>query len=441
MDRLLSMPMCWAQTAPDQSRFPLLALRRWFWGQTLSSPRAEPGSEGLVAWVLGLLVLLAVAMAAQGPGKALRQLFDLPGHVRLIGEATARLRTSARLVMILLGVAVLSWTSALVARYNRPEGLADLALLTGSRSAVELAIEQAGLAALTPLRDLFSLADLIVLLGVGAFVSFKFAADRWGDPEAEPMGKPLPLWGTVAWVSAALYGLYRLAQMMATGGDLPIGGGLLVEPLVVPALMLVADGLLASWVLVELARAERSSDVEPFRTAAVLSVLPAAALACLLVLPARYAAVAAYLSLPYVPVEVARAAIGPVLGGWGLVSLQGAAVVTAGLAGAVPWCRGGPGSALRGFGRLLRAEGGHLVAALAVGGIAAGFPAGLAYLVMLSLPAQPWVLPAAESYAHYATIMVGLGLLAALVELGGRSVLPARQGEREAVAEAAGAAS
>ena len=38
----------------------------------------------------------------------------------------------------------------------------------------------------------------------------------------------------------------------------------------------------------------------------------------------------------------------------------------------------------------------------------------------VALPPQPWVLAAADSYAHYATLPVGLLLLAALVELGSR---------------------
>jgi hypothetical protein len=41
---------------------------------------------------------------------------------------------------------------------------------------------------------------------------------------------------------------------------------------------------------------------------------------------------------------------------------------------------------------------------------------------VLLLPAQAWVLPAADSYAHYATLPVGLWTLAALIELAERSL-------------------
>ena len=86
------------------------------------------------------------------------------------------------------------------------------------------------------------------------------------------------------------------------------------------------------------------------------------------------------------------------------------------------WSRGTPGEALKAYLRLLSNEGGHLVAAVAVAGAAAGALSAVAYLLVLSLPASTWALNAADSYAHYATLPVGLILLAALIELGERSL-------------------
>jgi phosphoribosylcarboxyaminoimidazole (NCAIR) mutase len=71
---------------------------------------------------------------------------------------------------------------------------------------------------------------------------------------------------------------------------------------------------------------------------------------------------------------------------------------------------------------MLKAEGGHLVVALAAGGAAAGVLSAMAYMLVLSLPASTWALGAADSYAHYGTIPVGLILAAALIELGERSL-------------------
>jgi hypothetical protein len=59
---------------------------------------------------------------------------------------------------------------------------------------------------------------------------------------------------------------------------------------------------------------------------------------------------------------------------------------------------------------------------LALSGLAAGVGAALAYLMLLSLPASTWVLAAADGYAHFATLPVGLLLLSAMVELSERAL-------------------
>ena len=422
---MLTPTLLWAQTAPDRNEMPLLALRRWSWGQTLASPSAIPRLDGLWAWLLGLLALLLVAAVAQGPRRALGQLFDLPGLARLVRAAFRRLGASSRMLMIVLGAAVLSWTSALLLRYRRPSGLDDLRLVTRTKTPLELAVEGGSLAALAPLRDIFSLADLFVLLVLGTVAVFRYSADRWGEADGfgppRPIGKPSPAWTSFSWVALALYALYRAVSTLMPTGDLPLGGGLFVEPLAIPALMVLSDAVLAAWVLVELRHDGRAGDVRPLDVAGTLELLPGTVLATLLVLPSRAVASASYLTLPFVPDGVARTVVGPLLNGWGLIDLQGAALLFVGVAGSLPWSRGGWGTTLRGYGRLLHAEGGRLVATLGLAGVAAGLPAGLAYLVVLSLPPQPWVLPAADAYAHYATLPIGLATLSALVELGRRS--------------------
>jgi hypothetical protein len=54
--------------------------------------------------------------------------------------------------------------------------------------------------------------------------------------------------------------------------------------------------------------------------------------------------------------------------------------------------------------------------------VAAGMVSAAAYAILLLLPAQSWVLNAADSYAHFATLPVGLWALSALIELGRRSL-------------------
>jgi hypothetical protein len=160
----------------------------------------------------------------------------------------------------------------------------------------------------------------------------------------------------------------------------------------------------------------------------VAGLLPGAVLACLLALPGRYLATAVW--LVWFDLSAGEAQLRWLLSR-GLVEVQAAALPAVGLAGAVAWSRGSMASAVRGYLRLLSAEGGHLVGLLTLAGLAAGGGATLAYLVVLSLPVSSWVLSAADGYAHYATLPVGLVTVAALVELGERALPRATLAETE----------
>jgi hypothetical protein len=223
-----------------------------------------------------------------------------------------------------------------------------------------------------------------------------------------------------------LYLLYRLGRRVAGPADLPVGYCLPVEAVAVPLLMVVSDGVILAWILQELRSVSLGDEGnERLDPQGVVRLVPAAILTCLLALPARYVATAISLAYSFFPPEVGATALGAVFRwqlSWGLADLQGAALLSLGLAGAVPWSRGTVSSAARGYLRLFAAEGGHLVALLFWSGLAAGVAAAVAYLLVLSLPASTWVLAAADGYAHYATLPVGLLLLAAMVELGERTL-------------------
>ncbi|CAN5814717.1 hypothetical protein BH23PLA1_BH23PLA1_17180 [soil metagenome] len=434
MDTLLGLPILWAQATPDQDVLPVLALQRWTSSLTLSAPEATPRPIGLWAWLLGLAVLLILATIAQGPRRALGQFFDLAGHLQLIRSSLTRLRRAGRLVVAVLGAMVLAWTGMQFDGFNRISGQASLLLLLRNKTPTEVALEQGTLAALMPLRDLLGLADLLLLLLAAMVVVFKYSADRWPsigpEEDQESLPRPPTGWATLCWGAMGIYGLYRItAIVVVPSGGLPLGGCLLVESLAVPALMALADGILLAWVLVELARADdEAGDVEGIDVRRTLLLVPGATLACLLALPARYTATAGYLALDYLPDTVARMVLVPLIFGWGLTWLQGTALIFAGLPGAVARSDGTWGGALRVYGRLLRFEGGRMVALLLLGGLAAGALAGSAYVIVLSLPSQPWVLTAADAYSHYATLPIGLVILSALVQL-------ARLGDRPPVAE------
>jgi len=411
----------------------VLALRRWCGSLTLSSPDPTVGplSGGLWAWLLALAALLIAALVFQGPARALGQLLDVAGHARLVGSAWDRVRRSGRLLAVAVGISVLAWTANQTFYYSVPTSRDDLLLLTKGHRLADVALGQGVLAALTPLRDVVGLGLLIPLLVGASVVLFQFSTDRWGSTVRPPwqVRRRAARWSTIGWGVTALYALYRFVSLVSNNPELPLGGCMVLEAAVLPALMVMADGVLVAWVLVEIRNAglgDQENDALDVCGATLL--IPAAALGCLLAFPGRYVATGTWLTVPYL---LNYAAPGTPLAsylrwqlGWGLVDLQGVGLAFVGLFGAVAWSRGTPGDALRGYGRMIAAEGGHLVAALALGGLAAGALSAAAYLLVLSLPASTWALAAADGYAHYATLPIGLVLLAALVELGERS-LPA----------------
>ena len=96
-----------------------------------------------------------------------------------------------------------------------------------------------------------------------------------------------------------------------------------------------------------------------------------------------------------------------------------------GLAGAVAWTRGSIGEAIVGYARLLATEGGHLVAAVAMAAWRPGCFRGRVRR-RAAPTAQCWVLNAADSYAHFVTLPVGLWALAAAYRAG-RTLAPDRR--------------
>ena len=430
------LPLVYAQAqpaAPNLNSMYFLALRRWCSSLTLSSPQAVPSLHVLWAFAAGLCVLLVLAILFQGPFAALKQVFDLVGHASLVRKAARRVWRASRMVSIAIGFTVVSWTASQAWVFTQESRKADLLLLTKSRGPGELAIEQGMFAAVTPLRDVAGLADNLPLLIIAAIIVFRssFELPGWGAPEPGHGADPSRAgaragWSTLIWGCAALYALYRIVARMAGSIDLPLGGCLVAEVIMIPVLMLVSDGLLLAWLLTELRNS--SFDVtggDRLDPRQAIALMPAAALACMLALPARYVATLVLLGQAYLRTSASATPVGDYVRwqlGWGLTDLQAASLVGIGLAGVVTWSRGTIRGAIAGYGRLLTAEGGHLVAAVAMAGLGSGLVAAAAYAVVLLLPAQSWVLGAADSYAHFATLPIGLWALAAVIELAERSL-------------------
>jgi len=208
---LMTPPLVWAQTQPaaaNPNSIALLALRRWFSSLTLSSPQPVPGLHGLWAFLAGLGFLLVAALFFQGPVAVLKQLFDLPGHVRLVQKATRRVWRAGRMISIAIGFTVLSWTASQSLVFIRESGRRlDLTLLTKSRRLGELAMEQGILAGMTPLRDVAGLGDNLPLLLFAAIMLFRASLDLpgWGSLPDDGAGTSPAQgrtgWSTLVWAS------------------------------------------------------------------------------------------------------------------------------------------------------------------------------------------------------------------------------------------------
>jgi hypothetical protein len=431
---LSTLPLVWAQTQPaaaNTNTMALLALKRWCSSLTLSSPQTAPSFYGLWSFLAALAGLLILVVFCQGPARALKQVFDLPGHVSLIKRSTRRVWRAGRLVAAAIGFTVLAWTAGQALVFARDSGKTDLQLLTKTRGLSEIAIEQGTFAALTPLRDLTGLGDNLILVILAATLVFRIsfeptsARHEFSPGDARSNGPPSG-WTTLIWGSTSLYAIYRVVGKTVGSVDLPLGGCLVIEVVLVPLLMLISDGVLLAWVLSELRNAgfdERGEDRLNVRQA--IALMPGAALACACALPARYVASAVWLTSLHLPTSVHATGIGRYIRwqlGWGLTDLQAPAIVFVGLAGAVAWSQGTLRDAFKGYQRLLSAEGGHLIVALAMAGVAAATVTAAAYAVVLLLPVQTWVLGAADSYAHFVSLPVGLWLLAAVIDLTERSL-------------------
>jgi hypothetical protein len=431
MDELMPA-LFWAQAAPQPpaaspSALAMLALKRWCSSLTLSPQAAAPSLHALWALLLGLLAVLLLALIFQGPTVLLKQIVNLPEHIQLIRKSTRRVWRASRLVALAIGFTVVSWTASQALTFQQDSRRVDLLALTKGRGLGELATEHGVLAALTPIRDLAGMANNLPLVIFAAIVVFRATLEaREGPPPGFPAGGSRPRlhtgWLTVIWGSAMLAALYRIVSQGSGNSDLPLGGCLVIEVILVPVLLLIVDGFLLAWVLTELRNAGLDdTGLDRFDMSQASNLLPAASLLCLLTVPARYVAAFIWLSLGYLPTWVNSTSLGRYnrwqLLGWGLTDLQAAAMVFVGMAGAVAWSRGTIGSALAGYRRLLAAQGGNLLVALAMACAASGLVSAAAYALVLLLPPQSWVLAAADSYAHYATLPIGLWALAAFIEL------------------------
>ena len=309
----------------------------------------------------------------------------------------------------------------------------ELTVLTKSRSLGELAFEQGVLAGLTPLRDVAALGDNLTLVLIVVVVVFRASLDLpgWAIPpdydRKHVRTTPVSRWSTAIWGAGSLYALYRAVGWGAGNGDLPLGGCLVVEAALVPIMMVICDGFLLAWVLTELRNAGLDIDRRGSARYPPGDRLDAGVCAC--VRPGLSIALRGDLRLAELrptsrrgsmPRSLAPTCAGSSAGDLPIFKPSG-----------LPWWvlpESSPGAGARSGDRLSDSEGFSPPTAATWSSswpwraAAAALLAGSVYAILLLLPSQNWVLGAADSYAHYVTLPVGLWVLAAVITLAERSL-------------------
>ena len=302
----MPLPIWWAQVPPPDPTVVSIStgLRRAVELQSLSLPDGLIGVRtGLAIWMLAIAVLAALALLAQGPRAFFGQLGDFGGHSRFVGAAGRRLRNAFRLIVALLVVLVLAWTTTQCVEFLssssvmglEPRGLVDVKALLKSGGGSDRAWELGVTEAIGPVRDLGGLGDLVVLLIIAGVAAFQFAADHSGSRGRIDRDGP-GAWASVAWGAAGLYTLWRFAAIVGRRDGVPLVGCLPGEMFLIPLLMIFADGLLLAWILAELRDADFSEEDRPFLDSrGALMLFPLGAFVSVLIAPTRVMAHAYWL--------------------------------------------------------------------------------------------------------------------------------------------------
>ena len=89
-----------------------------------------------------------------------------------------------------------------------------------------------------------------------------------------------------------------------------------------------------------------------------------------------------------------------------------------------------------GWWRLMKAEGARILFWTAIVSVLSGVWVGMVEGLFLAMPPRLWTLSAADSYAQYGSILIGLWMVAGYVELGRRALPTARVAVAESADEA-----
>ncbi|MFM7591265.1 MAG: hypothetical protein ACKO85_05660 [Isosphaeraceae bacterium] len=408
----------------------LLTVKRWIGQSTLSHP--SPVSNGdfqASYWLVAMGLLLLLGLVFQGPGKFASGLLKWSIARETIKSGLNRLKQRMVLPLALTGLLLASWTTSQFLNYSDASGLNDLQLSLRTKTIPVFSLELGFLAALVPLRDLTSLADAWPFILVASVASFHFSNKMQFVPRSVANDKEnrARSISQAVWALSAIWLLYRVVVGSSSEGGLPLVTGVFVESLLEPALMLFLDSIILAWAITEICDSFRleQTDIAP-RLPEVFALLPAVVVVNFILMPGRYLAHFIWIfwnslaatsfagSNPSYYAEMTRIFFWALSDG--LIYIQVMVFPLIVLAG----------SCLNGKMRdtwkiavtMLRNQASTIFLILAFLGLADVAGVAMINSLVLSHPAESWVLLAADSYCHYFTLFTGLLLLAALIELG-----------------------
>jgi len=376
----------------------------------------------LIVW---LVVLAGVSLLLQRDWrKWLRGLADIRGHYEQLGAGLEILRRNKRPLWVLLAAAVFGWTGWSMRVWDEPTSKGDweAMLALHENRAGSFAAAHSLTAAINPLRDLASLGDLLPLVLAACVLLFARTAEmaqhlRRKTRATENVGLKRRV-GTI-WVGLIILLAYRVLVFVVDPVAAPMADCMYINALILPALLLAADGLLLSWVLTEFGRGVLGHfDWEADDSVAFVRGIPAALFACACINPGRYVLLGCAIWEDQFSQTTIWPATrwAPIL--WGCTISQVIGLAWFALPAVLAVTRhSGLFAALRAFVTLLRQAGGKVIG-LTVLAIVLNLLALLPfYWVFGSMQPETWSLLGAASYGHYATLLVGIILLAGTTQL------------------------
>lgn len=411
--------------APPPTIAPLL---RRFFQSGLAQP---PGSIAyvLLALIAALVLFAVVAGLLQRDwNKWLRGLFDVRGHFEQIGAGLEIIRRNKRPLWVTLVAAVISWSVWALKVWRERTNIADIEsmLQVHGNSAASFAWSNALAASLAPLRDLLSLGDLLPLAIIACLVLFARTAEISQHLRTKTRAMENVMLkrrvGTI-WVAMIVLVAYRVIGFTmdpVTTVTAPTASGCLyIDALLLPVALLVADGMLLSWVLAEYGRGVCGRfEWDSSDTAAFARGIPAAMCACGLANLGRYLALgfAMWEQQSNSPTKWSAKTWEPLILAASILQVIGLVWFAFPAVLAVER-RGRLKDKFSSFVTLLRRAGGKVVGFTVLGLVLNMAVVVPFYWIFGKMQAETWSLVGAASYGHYATLLLGLVLLAGATQL------------------------